>query len=82
MCRDTFSIEHKVPWLHSENPLELYFSLDNISFSHYLCNVKAGRKPPKKYFTEAERNASKRPYDKLRVYNPEKRAAQYQRTGQ
>lgn len=39
-----FTIEHKVPWLDSENPKELFFSLDNIGFSHHKCNVKAARK--------------------------------------
>ena len=40
---NTLSIEHKKPWLDSENPKELYFDLDNISFSHYSCNVGAAR---------------------------------------
>ena len=43
MQRDNFSIEHKEPWLHSEKPAELYFDLDNISFSHLRCNVEARR---------------------------------------
>ena len=38
------SIEHKIPWLDSENPKELFFSLDNIAFSHLKCNVGAVRK--------------------------------------
>lgn len=38
------SIEHKVPWLYSSNPKELFFSLDNIAFSHLSCNVKASRR--------------------------------------
>ncbi len=33
-----FSIEHKTPWLDSENPKELFFDLDNIAFSHTKCN--------------------------------------------
>lgn len=41
--RESFSIEHKVPWLDSENPLDLFFDLNNISFSHLSCNVKASR---------------------------------------
>ena len=40
---DDLSIEHKVPWLDSENPKELYFSLDNIAFSHLKCNIGASR---------------------------------------
>lgn len=47
MTRDTFSIEHKVPWLDSEDPVSLYFDLDNIAFSHLICNTKASRNPSK-----------------------------------
>lgn len=44
MTRDNFSIEHKTPWLDSEKPVELFFSLDNISYSHHRCNVSAARR--------------------------------------
>lgn len=37
------SIEHKIPWLDSENPRELFFDLDNIAFSHLHCNTGARR---------------------------------------
>lgn len=47
LTRETFSIEHKIPWLHSENPVELFFDLDNIAFSHLLCNI--GNRRPSKY---------------------------------
>lgn len=39
MHRDTYSIEHVVPWLDSEDPVGLYFDLENISFSHLRCNI-------------------------------------------
>ena len=45
MSRSTFSIEHKEPWLHSDDPKGLFFSLDNISFSHKSCNSSAARRP-------------------------------------
>lgn len=41
---DDFSIEHKIPWLDSEDPIKLFFDLDNIAFSHLSCNARAGRK--------------------------------------
>jgi len=44
---EEFSIEHKEPWLDSNDPKGLFFDLDNIAFSHLSCNVKAGRKPVK-----------------------------------
>lgn len=37
------SIEHKVPYLDSTDPVELYFSLDNIAYSHLSCNSGAAR---------------------------------------
>jgi hypothetical protein len=44
MCRATFSVEHKTPWLDSEDPVGLFFELDNISFSHIACNVASARR--------------------------------------
>lgn len=43
LTRDTFSIEHKTPWLDSDDPLGLFFDLDNISYSHESCNYGAAR---------------------------------------
>lgn len=40
---EELSIEHKVPWIDSENPQELFFDLDNIGFSHLKCNIQAAR---------------------------------------
>ena len=45
---DNMSIEHKEPWLHSGNPVELYFNLGNIAFSHKSCNYRAARPRPGK----------------------------------
>ena len=41
---EDLSIEHKVPWLGAEDPVGLFFSLDNIAFSHLSCNSSAGDK--------------------------------------
>lgn len=41
---DDFSVEHKTPWLHSEDPRGLFFDIDNIAFSHKSCNYSAARK--------------------------------------
>ena len=40
---DKFTIEHKNPWLDSENPVDNFFDLDNIAFSHASCNYSAAR---------------------------------------
>jgi hypothetical protein len=37
------TIEHKTPWLHSDIPIELFYDIDNIAFSHAKCN-KSNRK--------------------------------------
>lgn len=86
MSRDTFSIEHMTPWLDSEDPLGLFFDLDNISFSHHSCNVAAGRKPNRKYADEGEAKqahleGARQWKRKNRVYDPEERRQRYQRIG-
>lgn len=40
---EELSVEHKTPWLHSEDPVGLFFDIDNIAFSHKSCNYKAAR---------------------------------------
>ena len=59
LTRDTFSVDHKTPWLDSENPTEVFFDLENISYSHISCNSRASRKPHKKYNTEEEAVAAR-----------------------
>jgi len=41
------SMEHKEPWLRADNPMECFFDLDNIAFSHLSCNSAAASKPGK-----------------------------------
>lgn len=40
---DSFSIDHKVDWLDSDDPKGLFFSIENIAFSHLSCNKRAPR---------------------------------------
>ena len=40
---DNLSIEHKVPWLDSNDPVAVFFDLNNIAFSHLKCNLSAMR---------------------------------------
>jgi len=47
MTYEDYSIEHKVPWLHADNALELFEDLDNLAFSHKSCNSKAARRSTK-----------------------------------
>ena len=89
MSRDTFSIEHLEPWLHSENPVGLYFDLDNISFSHLKCNQADARRKKAACGTEHKYNKGCR-CDPCRAakaermakgYTPERRRATYLKTG-
>ena len=43
LTRESFSIEHKEPWLDSEDPRKMFFDLNNISFSHKSCNYEVRR---------------------------------------
>jgi hypothetical protein len=36
--QDTISIDHKEDWLNSDNPVEKFFDISNIAFSHKKCN--------------------------------------------
>lgn len=47
LTRETFSIDHKVPWLDTEDPRKAFFDLDNIAFSHKSCNYGEARRPEK-----------------------------------
>ena len=40
---DELSIEHKDAWLNNPQGRKLFFDLDNISFSHRVCNSSAGK---------------------------------------
>jgi hypothetical protein len=41
VTEEEFSIEHIEDWCNRKNACELYFALDNITFSHRSCNRKA-----------------------------------------
>lgn len=79
MTLETISIEHKESWLRSANPIEKFFDLDNISFSHEVCNYKAAHKT-RVYYTQEERR-SKWSDSKRRNYSTEKRQKKFQTTG-
>ena len=78
MERETFSIEHKTPWLDSNDPLGLYFNLENISFSHRVCNIKAARRG--KGYSEEEALDARR-VSNNKSWTPAKRRDYYLRSG-
>lgn len=91
MSRDNFSIEHKIPWLDSEDPVGLFFDMENIGFSHLTCNVKAGRKQPapqcgtvqryKKYNCRCDACKAAKSAALCREYNADRRKQRYETTG-
>lgn len=82
MSRDTFSIEHVEPWLDSDNPVKLYFDLDNISFSHLRCNREDARSPHKRFESVKEKEKARQERRKgNRPYDPLKRRKQYLERG-
>jgi hypothetical protein len=90
MSRETFSIEHLTPWLDSDDPVGLYFSLDNISFSHLSCNISDARKPEavcgtysryQKYGCRCEPCKLAASEQKAKYYTKESRRDRYIRTG-
>lgn len=89
LTRDTFSIEHKTPWLDSDDPVGLYFDLDNIDFSHLACNVGGRRKEPARHGTASKYSSGCRCAECTAAiakahrdsYTPERRKAKYLRTG-
>ncbi|HDR4736854.1 TPA: hypothetical protein QCR36_003902 [Bacillus cereus] len=41
---DNLSIEHKDPWMYTDDPYSKFFDLDNIAFSHSKCNFANRRR--------------------------------------
>jgi hypothetical protein len=51
---DQFSIEHKVTWSSAQDPVAAFFDVDNIAFSHPICNTRAASRPNKIYASQTE----------------------------
>lgn len=85
LTRDTFSVEHKEAWLNKPNAVELYFDLNNITYSHRACNSGAADKEWHiKHRTPEEKINAKRQWQRdfrARSYSPEQRRDKYLRNG-
>lgn len=74
-----WTIDHVENWLDSDDPVALFFDVENVAYSHHACNSRHTRNYSGVEMTENER---KRAWEKEnRVYDPEKRRNQYLRTG-
>lgn len=89
MTRETFSVEHKESWILSSTPLDTYFDLTNIAYSHGICNsldgLKNAQKSSIKYTPEEAKQKklerSRKWKENNRVYNSEERKERYRRLG-
>ncbi|WPJ20568.1 hypothetical protein vBPFY1MI_30 [Pseudomonas phage vB_PF_Y1-MI] len=90
MSRDTFSIEHVTPWLDSDDPVGLYFDIDNIGYSHHRCNVGSARQRESRHGTKnmyAKHGCRCDPCKAAKAcemasrYTPDARREKYLRTG-
>lgn len=79
LTKDTFSIEHTVPWLNSDDPVKNFFDIEQIAFSHESCNY-ASRGNRQDVYTDEERAAKKKESQK-RWQTPERRREKYLRLG-
>lgn len=83
LTKETFSVDHIKPWLNSETPVELYFDLDNIAFSHLNCNTQemADRRrlhsPEAKIILKRNKNRERA----AKNYTPEARQERYIKYG-
>jgi len=66
---DELSVEHKTPWLNSEDPCRLFYDPENIAFSHLRCNSSAARRPNKIYNDPKDAD---RAHDRKRNKYPER----------
>lgn len=63
-----FSIDHKEAWMQAEDPKGSFFDMNNIAFSHIVCNSKAGSHPNK--LPEGEAVTRRRLRDRIRRQTP------------
>ena len=75
------SIEHKKAWLQADNPLDCFFDLENVTFSHLSCNVAAAHQPRKQ--TDEVRKQKLREKEQRRWANrkPDERRKRYEKYG-
>jgi len=77
---ENLSIEHKIPWLDSDDPIKNFFDLDNVAVSHHSCNVASARRYKLGHGTAASYRRGCRCEDCRAAYS-KSRKAQYLRTG-
>lgn len=52
---ESFSIDHKEAWMSANDPVDAFFNLDNIAFSHLSCNIKAASRQAEEWIATNKR---------------------------
>lgn len=84
MDRETFSVEHKAPWMRAADPKAAFFDLSNIAFSHTRCNQLEMAERRRRFDSPRECQIAYRPVKAAKMrerYTTESRQEKYQRTG-
>ena len=78
---DELSIEHTENWQSAQNPVEVFYDVKKIAFSHLSCNVRAAAKTWKKYPSKKEqkRAAFARYYERNKVEVLRKKRERYKK---
>lgn len=75
------SIEHKIPWLDSDDPVKNFFDLDNIAFSHRNCNIASARRGKHNGLSGEQHSRAKlslSDVERIRIMYAENEANQYE----
>jgi len=59
--REDFSLDHKKPWINSDDPKKEFFDLANVGFAHMRCNQMEGTERRRIYSSVSERRAAEKP---------------------
>lgn len=86
---EDFSIEHTESWQYAKDPIETFFDVEKIAFSHIDCNVRASQRVTKpcghigSYMRGCRCESCRRVNAEraMKTYTPEKRHDKYLRTG-
>ena len=78
------SIEHTENWQSADNPVDVFYDVKKIAFSHLSCNISAASKSWQKYETreEQKREAFKRYYAKNSEKFLQRKRQRYQKKKQ
>lgn len=54
-----FSIDHITAWENSGSPIDIFFDVENIAFSHLRCNIAAASKDAQRIYSSKQEKSRK-----------------------